>query len=164
MGDVSTFLKDSAARLGVSEDAVLKRVLGCGSEIPDGFAADMQTDVRHLFMRLDYELRIRNPGLHYSPRKGYLGYRRQEKSASPGVGERSQVFVSVLRRNAILGVTLPIDPEAIRRSPRVRDLSQTGHHGVGNVRVDITDVAELDTFFTDFDYWLRPTAKDPTEI
>lgn len=152
---LKSFLLDAAAQIGASDKEVLARVLHLRLSDLESFTQEMRPEAKILFAELDYGLRIRNPGLHYAPRKSYLGYRRETVNTA-GAGERSQVFVSVLRNNTTLDVVLPIEPGTLAHIPSVRDLTGIGHHGIGNARVTITDPSQLNQFFADFDFWLRP--------
>lgn len=149
------FLDDAAAQAGITCGAVLARLLHLDLQDLASFTQEMRPDAKDLFAELDYGLRIRNPGLHYAPRKSYLGYRREDAGA-PGAGERSQVFVSVLRNTTTLDLVLPLDPATLSNISSVRDLTGVGHHGVGHTRVTVCDLAQLQQFFADFEFWLRP--------
>lgn len=155
---VQSFLDDAAAQAGTSPEEVLAAVLHVGLRDLQRFVQGMRPDTKELFAQLDYGLRTRNPGLHYVPRQSYLGYRR-EAASTTGAGERSQVFVSVLRNTTTLDAVLPLDPATLTSIPSVRNLTGVGHHGVGDTRVTISDTAQLHQFFADFDFWLRPSPR-----
>lgn len=154
---LQSFLDDAARHAGITRDEVVAKVLHLDLRVLESFTRDMRPETKALFANLDRELRVRNPGLHYAPRKSYLGYRRED-STGAGAGERSQVFVSVLRNTTTLDIVLPLVPSDLSHIASVRDLSGIGHHGVGDTRVTISDVAELGQFLADFDFWLRPSA------
>ncbi len=155
---VESFLDDAAAQSGTSREGVLAGVLHVGLRDLQPFVQGMRPDAKELFAQLDYGLRTRNPGLHYVPRKSYLGYRREAVSVT-GAGERSQVFVSVLRNTTTLDAVLPLDPATLTSIRSVRNLTGVGHHGVGDTRVTIGDATQLKQFFADFDFWLRPSQR-----
>lgn len=155
--ELKSFLLDAASQTGASNEEVLARVLHLRLSDLESFTQEMRPEAKTLFAELDYGLRTRNPGLHYAPRKSYLGYRREHVNAV-GAGERSQVFASVLRNSTTLDIVLPLEPATLAHIPSVRDLTGIGHHGVGDARVTISDTSQLDQFFADFDFWLRPHA------
>lgn len=152
--DLKSYLRDAAAKLGVSSEDILDRVLHLHIKDLGNFTQEMRPETKALFAEFDYGVRIRNPGLHYSMRAKYLGYRR-ERVAAPGAGERSQVFVSVLRKTAILDLVLPLEPASLGHIADIRDVTGIGHHGVGNARITIEDKFQLERFFVDFDFWIR---------
>ena len=136
MSDVEEFLRDAAALAGVEPQAILTRVFHVGDGALATIVAPMDDLTRELAVRLDRELRIRNPGLHYVERKMFLGYRREGANSSP-VGERSQIFTSLIRNNTRLEVVMPVGPEMITSISYAQDLTGKGHHGVGDVRVQV---------------------------
>lgn len=153
MNEIEEFLRDAAGLAGTSTEEVLARVL----HIEDGALSPLVTGMddisKALVERLDRELRIRNPGLHYVIRKMYIGYRREGVASSP-LGERSQIFASVVRNVSRVEVVLPVDPDRIESIPNAIDLRGRGRHGIGDVRVSLRSGADLDRFLSDFDYWL----------
>jgi predicted transport protein len=158
--ELAEYLQLSAKEAGVSVAALLRQVLHVNplTEEP-GFQqlfgkADSET--RRLLMRLDQRLRILNPGLHYVFRSTYLGYRREGGIAPSGTSERTQIFVSVVPRSAQLCVVLPVEPARYADQPGCRVLTLHGHHGVGELQVDLPDEDALDRFFRTFRDWLRP--------
>lgn len=158
MDDIEAFLRDAASLAGVEPREVLSKVLHVRDDKFATLVAPMDGATRELAVRLDRELRVRNPGLHYVERKMFLGYRREGVSSSPQ-GERSQIFASVIRRNTRLEVVLPVDTESIVSIANARDVGGKGHHGVGDVSVSLSCNAEIDRFLIDFDHWLRPSAQ-----
>lgn len=156
MDNVDDFLDEAAAIAGVEASEVLARVLHVDDGALLGLVSTMDDATRSLTTRLDRELRIRNPGLHYVVRKMFLGYRREGATSSPR-GERSQIFASVLRHNSRLEVVIPVDADTIGPVRNARDLRGTGHHGVGDVRVSLSNDADITRFLKDFDYWLSPS-------
>ncbi|MEU0269851.1 hypothetical protein [Nocardioides sp. NPDC006303] len=153
--DVEAFLIDAADFAGGTVDDVLARVLHVGDGAFAAVVAAMDNATKMLAMRLDREIRVRNPGLQYVVRSMFVGYRR-EGDMPLSIGERSQIFVSVIRNSSRLEVVLPLDPDSIVATPNVQDLRGKGHHGVGDVRVSMHDDSDIDRFLRDFDYWLRP--------
>ncbi|GMA42430.1 hypothetical protein [Mobilicoccus caccae] len=155
MTDVEEFLRDAAALAGLTTEDLLARVL----HVEDGAFAEvvaaMDGTTKALALRLDREIRIRNPGLHYVMRSMFVGYRREGVTHSP-LGERSQIFLSLIRNSSRLEVVLPVDPARIASMPNAQDLQGKGHHGVGNVRVVLSSDSEVDRFLRDLDEWLAP--------
>ena len=155
MNEVEAFLRDAAALAGVEPHTILARALHVDDGALAAIVAPMDDTTRSLTERLDRELRTRNPGLHYVERKMFLGYRR-EGATSTGQGERSQIFASLIRNNTRLEVVLPVAPDLITTLSNAQDLTGIGHHGVGDVRVSLASVADIEQFLNDFDAWLRP--------
>lgn len=159
---VDGFLRDSAATVGRSAEDILAQVLHVGDGVLAAVVSSMDETTRELTLRLDREIRLRNPGLHYVVRKKFIGYRREGEMSSP-MGERSQIFISVVRNNSRLDVVLPVDPSCVASVNNAHDLRGKGHHGVGDVRVSIRNDDDIDTFLNDFHRWLVPrTASDLT--
>jgi hypothetical protein len=75
--------------------------------------------------------------------------------AATAISERSQIFLSVLPRKD-LSVILPVDPAPYARQSGYRVLTGQGHHGVGDLQVDVSDEDALDRFFKIFREWLGP--------
>lgn len=157
--ELSKFLDSAAREANSSVDALLRKVLHI--EVLTG-----EPEFRRLFEKtapeilillkaLDYHLRILNPGLHYVYRGSYLGYRREANRPVIKDSERSQVFLSVLPRSEILRVVLPVDPQPYLKLPNCRAVTGKGHHGVGNLQVDVTNSRQLAIFLKVFDEWLR---------
>ncbi|MGC3954264.1 MAG: hypothetical protein QM804_08445 [Propionicimonas sp.] len=154
---MNEFLRDAAALAGVTSDDLLAKVLHVDDGALDPLTSGMDDTTRNLVVRLDRELRLRNPGLHYVTRKMFVGYRREGTTAAP-VGERSQIFASIIRSTSRLEVVLPVDPDEIGSIPNATDLRGKGHHGIGEVRVSLRSILEIERFLYDFDYWLKPTS------
>lgn len=161
MAEVDVFLQEAAAIAGVDTERLLARVLHIDDGALESFATTMEPQVKALVERLDRELRLRNPGLHYVERKMFLGYRREGATSSP-LGERSQIFASLIRNNTRLEVVLPVDAGTIGNMPNARDLRGTGHHGIGDVRVLLTSTADIERFLADFHYWLTSPVSLPS--
>ena len=121
------------------------------------FFADMPPAVQDLVQHLDLELAVRNPGLHYVQRSMYVGFRREEvpPRAVGGKG-RSQVFASVraVPRKQAIAVTLPREPHDVPLDHNMRDVSGTGHHGVGDVEVLIRSLDDINDMLVRFSDWL----------
>jgi len=161
--DLAEYLKFAAKAAGVSEATLLRQVLHVNPLTQEpGFQrlfSAMHGDTVSLLIRLDRRLRILNPGLHYVFRTTYLGYRRESGSYATAASERAQVFVSIVPRTARLRVMLPVDPTHYQHLPHCRNLAGQGHHGVGDLQVDVLDEEALDRFFKTFQGWLaRPGA------
>ena len=159
------YLQLSAREAGISVAALLRQILHINSLTQEpGFQrlfGTVGSDVRRGLMHLDQRLRILNPGLHYVFRNTYLGYRREGSIAETAVSERTQIFVSVIPRSDRLCVVLPVDPAAYGDQPGCRVLSGQGHHGVGELQVNMPDEEALDRFFYTFREWLRPPGAAP---
>jgi predicted transport protein len=162
------YLQLSAAEAGISIAALLRQVLHVNplSQEPrfQQLFGRVGSEVRRLLMRLDQRLRILNPGLHYVFRKTYLGYRREGDIAAAAISERAQIFVSVVPRSGWLCVVLPVDPARYASQPGCRVLSGQGHHGVGELQVDVPDEDALDRFFKTFRDWLGPPSAEPPRM
>jgi hypothetical protein len=154
------YLQLSAREAGTSVAALLRQVLHLNSLTQDpGFQqlfGMAGSELRRLLMHLDQRLRILNPGLHYVFRGTYLGYRREGGIATSVVSKRAQIFVSVVPRRDRLCVVLPVDPANYAGQPGYRVLTGQGHHGVGELQIDLPDEDALDRFFETFRDWLRP--------
>lgn len=158
MTDVEAFLTDAAALAGVTPEELLARVLHVDDGTFSKVVATMDATTRALALRLDREIRLRNPGLHYVMRSKFIGYRREGVTHTP-LGERSQIFLSLIRNSTRLEVVLPVDPERIASLPSAQDLQGKGHHGVGNVRLLLGSDSEMDRFISDFGDWVAPPAR-----
>jgi hypothetical protein len=147
-----------AARVGnTTPDAILRTVFHLGSDKEPavrGFFPHWEGQLLQLLLDLDYAVRTHNPGLHYVDRGTYLGYRREGRSESI-LSERSQVFLSVLKRVGALTTVLPLEPNRFKHIKNVRDLSKRGHHGIGTLEFVISDEVALAEFLHVFDPWLR---------
>jgi hypothetical protein len=154
------YLQLAASEAGISVAALLRQVLHVNPLTQEpGFEqlfGTVGSELRRLLMRLDERLKILNPGLHYVFRSTYLGYRREGGIAATAVSERTQIFVSVVPRNDRLCVVLPVDPARYAGQPGCRVLSGQGHHGVGELQVDLPNGDALDRFFETFRDWLGP--------
>ncbi len=154
------YLQLSAREAGISVAALLRQVLHVNPLTQEpGFQQLFGTagsELRRLLTRLDQRLRILNPGLHYVFRSTYLGYRREGGIAGTAVSDRTQIFASVLPRRERLCVVLPVDPARYAGQPGCRVLTGQGHHGVGDLQVDLPDEDALDRFFKTFRDWLGP--------
>ncbi|MBB1032205.1 hypothetical protein G6027_15215 [Dietzia sp. SLG310A2-38A2] len=155
MTDVEEYLRDAAALAGLTPEDLLARVLHVEDGVFAEVVAAMDGPTKVLAARLDHEIRIRNPGLHYVMRSMFIGYRREGVTHSP-LGERSQIFLSLIRNRSRLEVVLPADPQRVASMPNAQDLQGKGHHGVGNVRLLLSNDSEVDRFLRDFDDWLAP--------
>lgn len=159
------YLQLSAGEAGISVAALLRQVLHINPLTQEpGFQQLFGTvgnEVRRGLLGLDQRLKILNPGLHYVFRSTYLGYRREGSIAETTVSERAQIFVSVIPRSDRLCVVLPVDPAPYAGQPGCRVLSGHGHHGVGELQVDMPDEGALDRFFNTFRDWLRPPRVAP---
>lgn len=157
MTDVESFLREAAQLAGVSVDRLLARILHVEDGAFASVVAEMEASTAALALRVDREIRVRNPGLHYVMRKMYVGYRREGAVSSPQ-GERSQIFASMIRSSSRLEIVLPVDPAGVTSIPNAQDLRGKGHHGIGDVRICLRTESDVDRFLGDFDHWLTPTA------
>ena len=158
--ELAEYLKLAAREAGISVAELLRQVLHVNPLTQEpGFQQLFGTagsEPRRLLMHLDQRLKILNPGLHYVFRSTYLGYRREGGIAETTVSERAQIFVSVLPRGGRLCVVLPVEPARYADQPGCRVLTGQGHHGVGDLQVDLPDEDALDRFFKTFRDWLGP--------
>ena len=160
--ELDEFLRLAAGEADVCVRALLRRVLHVNPlteeprfrELFGG--ADSQTTA--LLVDLDRRLRVTNPGLHYVYRSTYLGYRREGGATETSVSERSQIFLSVIPRLHLLRVVLPVDPAPYANVSVCRALTGQGHHGVGELQVDLPNEHALNDFFDTFRGWLLAPA------
>jgi predicted transport protein len=166
--ELGEYLQTSAREAGITVAELLRQVLHLNPLTQEpGFEQLFGTagsELRRLLMHLDHRLRILNPGLHYVFRSTYLGYRREGGTAATAVSERTQIFVSVVPRSDRLRLVLPVDPARYAGQPGCRVLSGQGHHGVGELQVDVPDEDALDRFFKTFRDWLGPPSAEPPRM
>jgi hypothetical protein len=152
------YLRLAAELAGVSVAVLLRKVFHVNALRQEpgfqGLFGSLDDATMTLLMRLDERLRILNPGLHYVFRTSYLGYRREGGTYITPLAERSQIFLSVVPRIGWLRVVLPVDPVRYASQPGCRSLTGQGHHGVGELQVDITNPDALNGFFMTFGDWL----------
>jgi hypothetical protein len=162
------YLQLSAKEAGISVAALLRQVLHVNPLTQEpGFQqlfGTVGSELERLLMRLDQRLRILNPGLHYVFRSAYFGYRREGGIATTALSERNQIFASVLPRRELLCVVLPVNPARYAGQPGCRVLTGKGHHGVGELQVDLPDEDALDRFFKTFRDWLGPPSAAPPRM
>ncbi|WP_250028812.1 hypothetical protein [Paractinoplanes maris] len=154
---VEAFLRDAARLADVTPDEVLRRVLHIdrpGESMLREILSNWQKVPLLLLLELDYQIRVRNPGLHYVDRDTYFGYRREGPKREKA-SERTQVFLSVIKRANVLTLILPLPPAEFAFHPNVRDLTGRGHHGIGDLKVTVVDATALESFLSVFDDWLR---------
>lgn len=161
--DTVTFLHEAAAVAGVTADVILRRSLGAAPlRACPGYAeyvGGMDTATEAVLAELDRLLRVANPGSQFVLRKQYVGYRRFDERKPPDTkASRSQIYVSLVPRKAFIRVVLPLEVTEHRDVPRVTDLSGKGHHGVGDLALDIHTVADARALMTHFSDWLGPAA------
>jgi hypothetical protein len=157
--DLDTYLKECARLAGTTKDDVLRQVLHIGGEsaLARTLFPNATAELLGLFEELDYAIKLRNPGFHYVRRTQFLGYRREAMSSQTPLGERSQIFVSVItgRSRGGLQVLLPVEPTPYLKLDQVTDLRGVGHHGIGELRFNVTGPADLSVFMRTFDGWLN---------
>jgi hypothetical protein len=161
--ELAGYLQLAAEAAGVSVTALLRQVLHVNplTEEPgfQQFFGSIGPEALALFTNLDLRLRILNPGLHYVFRTTYFGYRREGSTSETVLSERSQIFLSVLPRTDFPRVVLPVDPAMYAHLSGCRVLTGQGHHGVGDLLVEVPNEEALDRFFKTFHGWLaRPSA------
>ncbi len=152
------YLDLAAKRADLEVPELLRRVLHVGTLERDprfqalfGYATD---ETKSLVLALDLGLRLASPGLHYVFRSTYLGYRREEGRPSTTASERSQVFVSVVPRAKTLKLVLPLPPARFQHLEGCRDVTGQGHHGVGDLEVDVRNAEGVQRFLAEFSTWL----------
>lgn len=159
-GDILRFLGDAASARDCDINSLLRDCLSIRSVWDDArflpYLKDKKDEIGKLLNELDQGLRVRNPGLHHVFRKEFIGYRREGKELDGPYGERSHIFASVRVLQTGILVVLPVDPDLYEQYVTVRNLSGTGHHGIGNLQYNIANEHQLDEFFSLFDNWLRP--------
>jgi hypothetical protein len=157
--DLIEFLRCSAQEAAISVDSLLRKVLHVNPLNEDSRFQELfkvaRPDTVRLLMNFDWHVRILNPGLHYVYRKMYMGYRREFGDVATSESERSQIFLCVVPRAHVVRVILPINPRLFAKIPNSRRLTGQGHHGVGNLQVDLVDDSTLAEFLRTFDFWLR---------
>lgn len=160
-GELEEFLQLAADEAGVSISALLRQVLHVNPLLEDprfrqlfGVANGKTTA---LLVKLDYRLRLLNPGLHYVYRTTYLGYRREAGTTEFRGSDRSQIFLCIVPRAQRLQVILPVNPVHYVNVTGCRALTGQGHHGVGELQVNLPNDDALNRFFDTFRSWLgRP--------
>lgn len=163
--ELEEFLQLAAGQAGVSISALLRQVLHVNPLSKDPRFRQLfgtaDGDTTALLLDLDRRLRILNPGLHYVYRSTYLGYRREGETTKSAVSERSQVFLSVVPRAKRLLVMLPVNPAPYANVSGCRAVAGHGHHGVGELQVDLPNEDALNRFFDTFRGWLlAPAARE----
>ncbi|MFY0408702.1 hypothetical protein [Solicola sp. PLA-1-18] len=140
-------------------DVLLSQVLHVEDGAILNLTKDMDAETAKLTLRLDHAVRLRNPGLHYVSRSKFVGYRREGSSLTTA-GERSQIFLSVVRNKSRLEVFLPVDPDDFTNLPNAADLRGRGHHGVGDLRVSLATGTAVDQFVAHMGEWLKPEIRN----
>lgn len=161
MSDLEEFLRAASERTGESETEILARVLHVDTDALNhvrSIVPTMPEPIAALMSRLDYEIRVRNPGVHYVCRSTYLGYRR-ERLTGAATGARSQVFLSVVPKTRLLKL-LFVPPEGAPPG-MAQPLAERGHHGVGTSECVLRTGEDLDRFLADFDALLSPIWRRP---
>jgi hypothetical protein len=109
---------------------------------------------------LDHLIRVANPGSQLAMRQQYVGYRRFDARQPAGAAaSRSQIFASLLPRRALIRVVLPLPVDDFRDVSGVQDLRGRGHHGIGDLAVDISTVQEARELMETFHSWLGPATR-----
>lgn len=155
MSDALEFLREAAARAALTPDELLARILHVDDGSLSPLLDAMNEETRNLTLHLDREVRLRNPGVQYVVRGKFVGYRREGPTPS-ACGERSQIFLSVLRNNSRLDVVVPVDPDQFSGLTNAEDLRGKGHHGIGDLRITLASDADIAQFLTDLDHLLSP--------
>lgn len=157
MSELEFFLRTAERYNGLSRDEILARVLHVDTMAVDHagrIAPRMKAAARTLLEQLDFEVRARNPGVHYVLRDTYLGYRRERDTGS-SAGARSQVFLSVVPKNRYLLLVF-VPPAEQVDSAFVREVPPRGHHGVGTAQCSLHSKADLDRFVREMGALLSP--------
>lgn len=153
-------LAKSANELGLRPGEILDRVLNVYplSQDPrfERALTGLPKPIIELLEEIDEDVRALNPGVQYVVRSEFFGYRRSEVVLSGRAAERSQIFLSVVPGIRRIRLVLPLNPADLSGHVNVRDLSGKGHHGVGDVCVDVRDSADVQRFLSDFSDWLGP--------
>lgn len=94
--------------------------------------------------------------MHHVQRSTFLVYCREGAAAS-AVGGRSQIFLSVVPKRALLQLVL-VCPEDAHPHPGVKYVADRGHHGVGAHQFIVRADRDIDEFVNSFDMLLCPKA------
>ncbi|QGG39903.1 hypothetical protein [Aeromicrobium yanjiei] len=158
--EVLDYLADAATQTGRSPEDIIAGLFHMRvtdrAELRAYFGETTQT-FTEMLEALDRTVRIRNPGVQYTYRNAYLGYRRETESA-PRIGERSQVFLSVMRTKSKFVLALPLNPSDFGDFPGVRSVQGKGRHGIGDLQVHLSSLAHLHGFVERFEPWLSQSA------
>lgn len=153
---VTDYLTDSARHTGKDPAEIVAALFHLRdsdrSELRDYFEGASETFIEVL-KAFDHAVRVRNPGVQYTYRNAYLGYRRETVSA-PRLGERSQVFLSLKRAKSKFVVALPVDPAEYADFTGARNVQGKGRHGIGDLQIEIMSLHHLDEFVERFEPWL----------
>lgn len=147
MTDLEEYFAE-AERLGLGDrDEILRRTLHLDTIAVDHartIVGDLSPELATVLVRLDFAVRVRNPGVHYVRRSRFLGYRREGEVTSQ-VGFRSQIFLSVVPMTGFVKLVF-VAPEDEPMPPFVESLDERGHHGVGTAQCIVRTTAEVDAF------------------
>lgn len=165
-GPVYEFLTAAARRAKTDATTILAEVVAVVSVTERTEAApwleNMGTPAREALEELDRLLRIANPGSQLVFRPEYIGYRRFDTRKPDGVtASRTQIYASVLPRQRSVRLVLPVNPDDFLHIDGVSDLRGKGHHGIGNVAVNVLDADHACRIVEAFDSWLGPASRHP---
>lgn len=110
-----------------------------------------------VLLYVDHRLRVGNPSTRHVFRAEYVGYRRADERVPFGeYSSRVDVYASLLPRKGSVHMLLPLDPHDYRDVLMVDDLRGRGHQGVGDTRITLRTLEDVDTAFGVFANWLGP--------
>lgn len=158
---VREFLEAASKRAGTDISAILEAILGTRpvTEFPEAkdLTGKLNTETVQVLEELDRLLRTANPGSQMVFRAEYIGYRRFDNRLPSGVkASRSQVYASLLPRKSFIRVVVPLNAADYPNVNDIIDLSKKGHHGVGDMAVDIHSVDQANAVVSALDDWLGP--------
>lgn len=161
---ISAFLTAASQRAGVDPAAILESTLGTRPVTSYADAqpliAKINPEAIEVLEELDRTLRVANPGSQLVFRSGYIGYRRFDTRQPNGVkASRSQVYASILPRQTFIRVVVPLDTANHHGLKGVSDLSGKGHHGIGDMAIDLHSVEDVRAVVSALDHWLGPAPR-----
>lgn len=112
-----------------------------------------------VLLYVDHRLRIANPSTRHVFRSEYIGYRRADVRMPFGeYSSRVDVYASLLPRKGFVHLLVPLDPDDYRDVPAVDDLRAKGHQGVGDTRMTLKTLHDVDDAFDCLRQWLGPVS------
>lgn len=113
-----------------------------------------------VLLYVDHRLRVANPSTRHVFRSEYIGYRRADVRTPFGeYSSRVDVYASLLPRKGSVHLLVPLDPGDYRDVPTVDDLRVKGHQGVGDTRMTLKALQDVDDAFEVFAHWLGPRGR-----
>ena len=158
---VGEFLDAAAKRRGTDIGSILEMALGARpvTEFPEAaaFTARLDDAAIEVLAELDWLLRTANPGTQMVFRTEYIGYRRFDTRKPSGAkASRSQMYASLLPRRSFIRVVVPLAAADYPKVDGVTDLSGRGHHGVGDMAIDVHSSAQARVVTAALNDWLGP--------